>query len=59
MFDEQIRVAKYIMATQGPKAWPKCASAPATIRPGSIRDFFANPGEDQSSCWPAEVPPIR
>jgi transglycosylase-like protein len=29
--DEQIRVAKYIMATQGPKAWPKCASAPGTI----------------------------
>jgi hypothetical protein len=49
---EQIRVAKNIMASQGPKAWPQCASAPAATRPGSIGAIFGNPGgDDQGLCW--------
>jgi hypothetical protein len=48
---EQIRVAKNIMASQGPRAWPTCAAAPAARRPGSITDIFGNPGGDQVLCW--------
>lgn len=47
---EQIRVAKNIMASQGPTAWPKCAFTPAAMTPGSIGDFL-NPPSDQESCW--------
>jgi hypothetical protein len=48
---EQIRVARNIMASQGPKAWPKCAFTPAAMTPGSIGDFLHPPGNDQGSCW--------
>ncbi|WP_407689641.1 transglycosylase family protein [Mycobacterium sp. HUMS_1102779] len=33
---EQIRVANNIMATQGPAAWPKCATSTGAVVPGSI-----------------------
>lgn len=33
---EQIRVANNVMATEGPKAWPKCAASTGAAVPGSI-----------------------
>ncbi|MEZ0362246.1 transglycosylase family protein [Mycobacterium sp. pUA109] len=42
---EQIRVANNIMASQGPKAWPKCAMSTGAAVPGSITHILAQLGD--------------